>query len=186
MHQHLLRLSNEAAALDTEIKAVVGKMEAATAEADRAMYRVIYDNLVADKRELNAMRAALITQLAGRSVRESSSAEQRWEIVTVCYWAQREAEIHTVVRMRGDSPRCQALLLSLFFPRADLLAPTCVSAWLRGGEGGGEMVRGEAVTKRLLGIKSSMVPAGGAEGSGKSILHVPHPATCALGRWGLG
>ena len=68
VHQHLLKLSGEAAALDTKVEAAVAKMEAATAEGDRAMYAKIYDNLVADKRELNAMRSALTTQLAGRSV----------------------------------------------------------------------------------------------------------------------
>ena len=39
MHHHLLRLSDEAATLATEIKAAVGKMKAAKAEGDRAMYR---------------------------------------------------------------------------------------------------------------------------------------------------
>ena len=68
MLQQMLRLNPEAAALDTKIEAAVVKMEAATAEGDRAMYAKIYDNLVADKRELNAMRSALTTQLAGWSV----------------------------------------------------------------------------------------------------------------------
>ena len=66
-----LRLNAEAAALGTEIKAAVAKMEAATVEGDRAMYTKIYDNLVADKRELNVMRAALTSQLAGWSVVDS-------------------------------------------------------------------------------------------------------------------
>ena len=68
MHQHLLRLSDEAAALDTKIEAAVAKMEAATAQGDRAMYTKIYDNLVAREKDLNAMRAALTAQLAGRLI----------------------------------------------------------------------------------------------------------------------
>ena len=72
MHQHLLRLSDEAAALDNRMEGAVAKMEAETAEGDRAKCREVYLNLVACQRELNAMRAALTTpQLAGWSVVES-------------------------------------------------------------------------------------------------------------------
>ena len=68
VHQQLLRLNAEAAALDSKMEAAVGEMKAATADGDRALHTKIYDNLVADKRELNAMRATLTTQLAGGSV----------------------------------------------------------------------------------------------------------------------
>ena len=71
--QHLLRLSEEAAAtaaaVDARIEAAVGKIEAARAEADKegvGLYSKIYDNLVADKRDLNARRATLEMQLTGR------------------------------------------------------------------------------------------------------------------------
>ena len=68
MLQQLLRLDAEATALDTKIEAAVAKMEAAaTAEGDRPMFTKIYDNLVADKRHLNARRAVLEAQLAGTS-----------------------------------------------------------------------------------------------------------------------
>ena len=49
----------------------MGDIKAAKAEGDEAgiaLHREVYKNLVADKRELNAMRSALTTQLAGRSV----------------------------------------------------------------------------------------------------------------------
>ena len=71
MEEQLLRLNAEAASLDTEIKAAVAKMEAATSDGDRAMHTKIYDNLVTMAREVNAMRASLTTQLAGRLVPES-------------------------------------------------------------------------------------------------------------------
>ena len=73
--QHLLRLSEEAAAtaaaVDARIEAAVGKIEAARAEADKegvGLYSKIYDNLVADKMMvLDARRATLEVQLtAGR------------------------------------------------------------------------------------------------------------------------
>ena len=66
-YQQLLKLNAEADALDTEIKAAVGEMKAAVTDGDRAMYREVYNNLVADKRELSTMRAALTAQLAGGS-----------------------------------------------------------------------------------------------------------------------
>ena len=58
-YQQLLKLNAEADALDTEIKAAVGEMKAAVTDGDRAMYREVYNNLVADKRELSTMRASL-------------------------------------------------------------------------------------------------------------------------------
>lgn len=66
----LQQLSREATALDTQIIAVVAKMEAAQAEGDESGYAThkVYDNLVACQRDLNAMRTALITQLSGRLV----------------------------------------------------------------------------------------------------------------------
>ena len=67
VHQHLLRLIDEAGALDTEIKAAVVKMEAAKDDKDdRAMYTKIYDNLVAREKDLSGRRAALEAQLAGK------------------------------------------------------------------------------------------------------------------------
>ena len=68
VHQHLLRLIDEAGALDTEIKAAVVKMEAAKDDKDdRAMYTKIYDNLVAREKDLSGRRAVLEAQLAGKS-----------------------------------------------------------------------------------------------------------------------
>ena len=105
VHQYLLRLRDEAAALDTDIKAAVGKMEAAKAEGDEAgitLYRVIYDNLVARERELNAMRAALTTALTGRSVsRVCRSVEEDWLLSATCH---HEKQRSTTDRKRGDSP----------------------------------------------------------------------------------
>ena len=66
VHQYLLRLSDEAATLDTKIEAAVGEMKAAMAEGDRAMYTKIYDNLVAREKDLSGRRAALEAQLAGK------------------------------------------------------------------------------------------------------------------------
>ena len=64
--QQLLRLNIEASSLDAKIDAAVCRIsEADTAEADRALFRDVYANLVGEKKELNAMRAALTTQLAG-------------------------------------------------------------------------------------------------------------------------
>ena len=51
----------------------MAKMEAAQVEGDRAMHEAIYKDLVAEKRELNAMRAALTAQLAGRGGGGSSN-----------------------------------------------------------------------------------------------------------------
>ena len=73
LQQQLLWLNDEAiaaaAGLDARIEAAVGRIEAARAEADKEgveLYNKIYDNLVADKKDLNARRAALEAQLAGR------------------------------------------------------------------------------------------------------------------------
>ena len=74
IEKQLLRLSNEVSALDNRIEAAVGEIKASRAEGDDAgmtLYKEVYNNLVSDKRELNAMRAALTTQLAGWSVVES-------------------------------------------------------------------------------------------------------------------
>ena len=71
LHQQLLRLNEESAGLDARIGVAVGKIEAARAEADKegiGLYNKIYDNLVADKKALNARRAALEAQLAGMSL----------------------------------------------------------------------------------------------------------------------
>ena len=67
VHQQLLRLNEEGADLDARIEAVVGKMEAARAEADKKLYKEIYDNLVAREKVLDARRAALEVQLAGKA-----------------------------------------------------------------------------------------------------------------------
>ena len=68
-HQRLLRLDDAAAALDARIEAAVGKIEAARAEAVKegvGLYKEIYDNLVAEKKDLNTRRAVLEAQLQGR------------------------------------------------------------------------------------------------------------------------
>ena len=69
MHQQLLRLNEEGVGLDARIHAAVGKIEAARAEADKegvGLYKEIYDNLEARERVLDARRAALEVQLAGK------------------------------------------------------------------------------------------------------------------------
>ena len=64
-HQQLLRLNSEVAALDTKVDAAKDAMVAATAE-DRAMYKAIYDNLVAEKTlVLETRRGVIEAQLAG-------------------------------------------------------------------------------------------------------------------------
>ena len=107
-HQQLLRLNDEAAALDTEVKAAVGEIKAAKAEGDEAgitLHRAIYDNLVARERELNAMRAALTTQLAG------------WSVV--------ELPVTYRIRPAGVPISCPLACL--------LCRPLVSSAWPRGG-----------------------------------------------------
>ena len=69
LHQQLLRLNEESAGLDARIGVAVGKIEAARAEADKegvGLYKEIYDNLEARERVLDARRAALEVQLAGK------------------------------------------------------------------------------------------------------------------------
>ena len=81
--QQLLRLDAEATALDTKIEAAVAKMEAAaTAEGDRPMFTKIYDNLVADKRHLNARRAVLEAQLVGTSKHLCMGGGEVWAMLS--------------------------------------------------------------------------------------------------------
>ena len=51
IHQQLRRLNAESAALDIKIEAAVGEMKAATIEGDRAMYREVYNSLVAREKD---------------------------------------------------------------------------------------------------------------------------------------
>ena len=68
-HHHLLLLSAEATALDSRTEAAAAKMEAARAAGDGAelaMHTKIYENLVDDKKALNAMRAVILNYTGGR------------------------------------------------------------------------------------------------------------------------
>ena len=65
LHQQLLGLGQEAAAIDTRIEAAAGNMKAALAKGDdagTAMHTKVYDNLVACQKDLNTMRVALAMQ----------------------------------------------------------------------------------------------------------------------------
>ena len=69
LHQQLLRLNEEGSVLDSRIEAAVGEIKSARAEADKegvVLHKEIYDNLVAKGKVLDARRAALEAQLAGR------------------------------------------------------------------------------------------------------------------------